>query len=80
MFSLDSVLPFIYYNFVLSRHLIYSLLVSVETLEKNLKQMGRQLQAVDYQVSWGISASHVPLWGPEGGIVLLRVYCFRYGG
>lgn len=47
MLCFQVVLPFIYYNFVLSRHLIYSLLVSVETLEKNLKQMGRQLQQLE---------------------------------
>ncbi|KAM9610180.1 protein diaphanous homolog 3 [Trichechus inunguis] len=47
MFCFGHILPFIYCNFVLSRHLICSLLVSVEMLEKNLKQMGRQLQQLE---------------------------------
>lgn len=32
---------------------------------------GQLFEAVDYQVGWGVPASHVPVRGPGGGTVLV---------
>lgn len=37
---------------------------------------GQLFEAVDYQVGWGVSASRIPVWGPEGGTVLSQCVLF----
>lgn len=37
---------------------------------------GQLFEAVDYQIGWGVSASRIPVLGPEGGTLLSQCVLF----